>query len=70
MIDFIKKNQKNLTMGLALSVLVLCYFQRKEINRLRNDEKAAKEINLDSIKIQSDELIKDSLKWSQSPKKH
>lgn len=69
MIEFLKKNQKNLTMGLALSVLILCYFQRKEINRLRND-KAAMEFNLNTLKSQSDQIVKDSLKWSQSPTKH
>lgn len=35
MIQFLKKHQKQLSMGLAISVLVLCYFQRKEINKLK-----------------------------------
>ncbi len=51
-------------MGLAISVLVLCYFQRKEINKLRHElgmkqtvdttmmnvDKDANKILLDSIK--------------------
>ena len=35
MIDFVKKYQKQISMTMAVSVLVLCYFQRKEINSLR-----------------------------------
>ena len=64
MIDFLKKYQSQIGMGLAISVLVLCYFQRKEINKLRqqvgikemvdstmiNVDKEANKILLDSIK--------------------
>lgn len=35
MIEFLKKYQSQIGIGLAISVLVLCYFQRKEINKLR-----------------------------------
>ena len=35
MIEFVKKYQKQISMTLAISVLILCYFQRKEINDLR-----------------------------------
>ncbi len=64
MIQFIKKYQSQIRMGLAISVLVLCYFQRKEINKLRHElgmkqtvdttmmnvDKDANKILLDSIK--------------------
>ncbi len=37
MIDFVKKYQKQLTMGFAISLLILCYFQRQELSRLRKE---------------------------------
>jgi hypothetical protein len=37
MIDFVKKYQKQITMGLAISLLILCYFQRQELSRLRKE---------------------------------
>jgi hypothetical protein len=37
MIDFVKKYQKQITMGFAISLLILCYFQRQELSRLRKE---------------------------------
>ncbi len=31
MIEFFKKNQKNITMGGAVALLLICYFQQKEL---------------------------------------
>lgn len=59
MIEFFKKNQKNLTMAGALALLLLCYFQRREINRLRNENKAVQMDNIDEIK--TDSLTKEFL---------
>lgn len=53
MIEFLKKNQKNLTMAGALALLLLCYFQRREINKLRNENKKIEMRNIDEIKTDS-----------------
>lgn len=53
MIEFLKKNQKNLTMAGALALMLLCYFQRREINRLRNENKKVEMIDIDKIKTDS-----------------
>jgi len=53
MIEFLKKNQKNLTMVGALALLLLCYFQRREINRLRNENKKVEMMNIEDIKTDS-----------------
>lgn len=53
MIEFLKKNQKNLTMVAALGLLLLCYLQRKEINKLRNENKEVEIQNLDEINTDS-----------------
>jgi hypothetical protein len=53
MIEFFKKNQKNLTMVGALALLLLCYFQRREINKLRNENKKVEMQNIDEIKTDS-----------------
>ena len=60
MIEFIKKNQKHLTMAGAISLLILCYFQRKEIAKLRadkNSEATIKSFNLDSAMHKADSSI-------------
>lgn len=46
MIEFFKKNQKNITMGAAIVLLLICYFQQKELARLRKEVHSAKEINV------------------------
>lgn len=53
MIEFFKKNQKNLTMAGAVALLLLCYFQRREINRLRQETKSVEMMNIDEIKTDS-----------------
>jgi hypothetical protein len=60
MIEFIKKNQKHITMAGAISLLILCYFQRKEIAKLRADkniESPTKSFNLDSATLKTDSSI-------------
>jgi hypothetical protein len=49
MIEFLKKNQKNITMGASVVLLLICYFQQKELAKLRKEVQVVKEINLDSI---------------------
>jgi hypothetical protein len=46
MIEFFKKNQKNITMGAAITLLLVCYFQQKELARLRKEVIQAKEIKV------------------------
>lgn len=47
MIEFFKKNQKNVTMGAAITLLLICYFQQKELARLRKEVAQVKEIKVD-----------------------
>jgi hypothetical protein len=47
MIEFIKKNQKNITMGGAVVLLLICYFQQKELAKLRKEVQVNKEINVE-----------------------
>lgn len=47
MIEFFKKNQKNITMGGAIALLVICYFQQKELAKLRKEVQVVKEINVE-----------------------
>jgi mannose/fructose-specific phosphotransferase system component IIA len=49
MIEFFKKNQKNVTMGAAITLLLICYFQQKELARLRKEVAQAKEIKVDGV---------------------
>jgi hypothetical protein len=55
MIEFIKNNQKNITMGGAIALLVICFFQQKELAKLRAEKNVniVKEVELkkaDSLK--------------------
>jgi hypothetical protein len=55
MIEFIKNNQKNITMGGAIALLVICFFQQKELAKLRAEKNVniVKEVDLkkaDSLK--------------------
>ncbi len=55
MIEFIKNNQKNITMGGAIALLIICFFQQKELAKLRAEKNVniVKEVNLkkaDSLK--------------------
>jgi hypothetical protein len=47
MIEFLKKNQKNITMGAAVVLLLICYFQQKELARLRKEVHVVKEVNVE-----------------------
>ena len=64
MIQFIKKYQSQIGMGLAISVLVLCYFQRKEISRLRHELRLKQTVDTTMMNIdkESNKFLKDSIK--------
>lgn len=53
MVEFFKKNQKNITMGAAIVLLVICYFQQKELARLRKETHVVKEIQINNKGIDS-----------------
>lgn len=55
MIEFFKKNQKNITMGAAIVLLLICYFQQKELAKLRKEVHSVNEIKVD--KATTDSLI-------------
>jgi len=46
MIEFFKKNQKNITMGGAIALLLVCFFQQKELSKLRKESMVIKEIDI------------------------
>jgi hypothetical protein len=60
MIDLVKKYQKQISFAMAVSVLVLCYYQRKEINTLREQLNIKEKVDttLMNVDKQSDSLIK------------
>jgi len=47
MIEFFKKNQKNITMGGAIALLLICYFQQRELAKLRKETQVIKEMTVD-----------------------
>lgn len=47
MIEFFKKNQDNITKGAAIVLLLICYFQQRELAKLRKETHAVKEITVD-----------------------
>ena len=53
MVEFFKKNQKNITIGAAVTLLVICYFQQKELARLRKETQVIKEIQINNKSIDS-----------------
>ena len=53
MIEFFKKNQKNITMGAAVVLLLICYFQQKELARLRKEVHSVQEIKTDKKSLDS-----------------
>lgn len=53
MIEFFKKNQKNITMGGAVALLLVCYFQQKELAKLRKEVHLIQEIKADKKTIDS-----------------
>ncbi len=46
MIEFFKNNQKNITMGAAIVLLLICYFQQKELAKLRKEVLSTEQINI------------------------
>lgn len=65
MIQFIKKNYSKLGIGLALSMLVINYFQQRELSKLRAQQKIEVVVGGDIQKAQTiDSLsnISDSLR--------
>lgn len=59
--NLLVKYQKQLSMGLAISVLILCYFQRREINKLRQQLNIETKIDETNIEIKSQEVDIDTL---------
>jgi hypothetical protein len=55
MIEFFNKNQKNITMGGAVVLLLICYFQQKELAKLRKETQINNEIQVN--KKTTDSLI-------------
>ena len=53
MIEFFKKNQKNITIGSAVVLLLICYFQQKELARLRKETQTVNEIKIDNKSLDS-----------------
>ncbi len=53
MIEFFKNNQKNITMGAAIVLLLVCYFQQKELAKLRKEVHSVKEIKTDNKSLDS-----------------
>jgi hypothetical protein len=54
MIDFVKKYQKQITMGFAISLLILCYFQRQELSRLRKELGIKKPVDTSMMNVDKD----------------
>ncbi len=55
MIEFFKNNQKNITMGAAIVLLLICYFQQKELAKLRKEAHSTEQININ--KTTTDSLL-------------
>jgi len=53
MVEFFKKNQKNITMSAAIVLLLICYFQQKELARLRKEVNKEVEIKTDKNSLDS-----------------
>jgi hypothetical protein len=47
MIEFFKKNQDNITKGSAIALLLICFFQQRELAKLRKEVQISKEIKTD-----------------------
>jgi hypothetical protein len=55
MIEFFKKNQDNITKGGAVALLLICFFQQRELAKLRKETQAIKEIKVNNV--QKDSLL-------------
>mgnify|MGYP000043860523 CR=1 FL=1 len=53
MIEFFKKNQDNITKGGAVALLLICFFQQRELAKLRKEVYISKEIKTDKKTIDS-----------------
>jgi hypothetical protein len=64
MVQFIKKYQSQIGMGFAISLLVLCYFQRKEISKLRQElgYKQTVDTTMMNIDKEANKMLLDSIK--------
>lgn len=47
MIEFFKKNQDNITKGGAIALLLICFFQQRELSKLRKEVQTINEIKVD-----------------------
>ena len=47
MVEFFKKNQDNITKGGAIALLLICFFQQRELAKLRKETQINKEIKVD-----------------------
>lgn len=55
MIEFFKKNQDNITKGGAVALLLICFFQQRELAKLRKETQVIKEVKVNGI--QKDSLL-------------
>ena len=55
MIEFFKKNQDNITKGGAVALLLICFFQQRELAKLRKETQVIKEIKVNNV--QKDSLL-------------
>lgn len=53
MIEFLKKNQNNITKGAAVVLLIICYFQQRELAKLRKEVYSSKEIKINEKTVDS-----------------
>lgn len=58
MIEFFKNNQKHITMGGAIVLLLICYFQQKELAKLRKEVQVVKEIKVDQDSLFNKAILK------------
>ena len=61
MIEFIKKNYSKLGIGLALSMLVINYFQQRELSKLRAEQKIEVVVGGDIQKAQTIDSLQSEL---------
>lgn len=55
MIEFFKKNQDNITKGGAIALLLICFFQQRELSKLRKEKQVIKEMKVNNF--QKDSLL-------------
>ena len=64
MIELVKKYQKQISFTMAISVLVLCYYQRKEINSLREQLNIKEKVDTSLMNVdkEANKILTDSIK--------